>query len=262
MFETKACPEALQDASCGASASSGNPVRTARIHSLESCGTVDGPGIRYVIFFQGCAYRCLFCHNPDTWAPGDGREVDVDDLMKEIRGLAGFIKKTGGVTASGGEPLLQAKFVGEFFRRLRKEGFHTALDTTGMVCSEDAFKVLDHTSMVLFDLKGMGDALHTKMTGQSQQNPLRFAEEIRTRNIPVRFRVVLVPGFTDTEENLTAIADYAATFPSLDRIELLPFHKMGEFKWEALKREYALKDVQEPTEAEIERAKRLLRIAD
>ncbi|MDP2875276.1 MAG: pyruvate formate-lyase-activating protein [Holophaga sp.] len=242
---------------CGASLPC--PPRTARIHSLESMGTVDGPGLRFVVFFQGCAYRCLYCHNPDTWAPSGGREITLDDLLGEIRGLAGFIKKRGGVTASGGEPLLQAPFVAEFFRRLRREGFHTALDTTGMVATPEALKVLDHTSLVLMDLKGMGDTLHRRMTGRSEAASMAFADEVRRRNLPVRFRVVLVPGYTDTEENLRRIADFTAGFPAAEPLELLPFHKMGEYKWEALQQPYFLHGVSEPTEAEIARARERLR---
>jgi pyruvate formate lyase activating enzyme len=232
--------------------------RVARVHSLESCGTVDGPGLRYVVFFQGCAYRCLYCHNPDTWLPGAGREITLEALLAEVRGIAGFIKKRGGVTASGGEPLLQAPFVAEFLRRLRREGFHTALDTTGMIATPDAFKVLDHTNLVLMDLKGMGDELHRRMTGHSQDAPLRFAEEVRRRDLAIRFRVVLVPGFTDGEDNLRRIADFVSTFPNAEPIELLPFHKMGEFKWAELRQEYTLRDVAEPTDAEVARARELL----
>ncbi len=239
----------------------GSGAHVARIHSLESLGTVDGPGLRYVVFFQGCAYRCLYCHNPDTWNPNGGREVALDELMAEIRGVAPFIKRKGGVTASGGEPLLQAPFLSAFFRQLRRDGFHTALDTAGMVNTPEAYEVLDHTDLVLMDLKGLDDSLHRKMTGQSLEGPRRFLREVAERRIPTWFRVVLVPGYTDGELNLRRIADLVEGFPCAEKLELLPFHQMGAYKWEALKLSYTLGDVREPDEADLARARRLLRMA-
>jgi len=211
-----------------------------------------------VVFFQGCAYRCLYCHNPDTWNPAGGRDVTLDALLTEVRGAAPFIKRKGGVTASGGEPLRQARFLAPFFQQLQREGFHTALDTAGMINTPEAYAVLDHTDLVLMDLKGLDDALHRRMTGHGLEEPRRFLRELADRRIPTWFRVVLVPGYTDGEVNLRRIAELVAGFPSAEKLELLPFHQMGAFKWDALRLPYALSDVPEPTEAELVRARRLL----
>lgn len=238
----------------------GADALSGRIHSLESMGTLDGPGLRCVVFFQGCAYRCLYCHNPDTWGRKGGREVALEALLDEVRGVAPFIKRKGGVTASGGEPLLQAPFVSAFFRQLQREGFHTALDTTGMVNTPEAYEVLDHTDLVLMDLKGLDDGLHRRMTGHGLEGPRRFLRELAERRIPTWFRVVLVPGYTDSALNLGRIADLVEGFPTAEKLELLPFHQMGAYKWEALKLSYKLADVREPEEADMARARRLLRM--
>ncbi len=171
-----------------------------RIHSFESFGTVDGPGIRFVAFMQGCPLRCLYCHNPDTWDP-KGKcqyELTPQELLDEVLKYKTFIKN-GGVTVSGGEPLIQAEFVAEFFRLCHKEGLHTALDTSGIICDEHAMNVLDNTDLVLLDIKTMDSELYPRLTGVQQKNNLLFLDKLEERGITTWVRHVVVPGFTDDD---------------------------------------------------------------
>lgn len=215
-----------------------------RIHSLESFGTVDGPGVRFVAFMQGCPLRCQFCHNPDTWA-ADGAcqyEWTPDELLTEALRYRSFIKN-GGVTVSGGEPLMQADFVRAYFALCQAEGLHTALDTSGALVTEKALSVLDHTNLALLDIKTMDAALYPRLTGRPQTNNLRFLDELQARRIPTWIRHVVVPGLTDNDEQLRCLGEHVAQYDNVERIEILPYHTLGTFKYEQLGLRYPLDGV-------------------
>lgn len=220
---------------------------TARIHSIETCGTVDGPGIRYVIFFQGCPLRCQYCHNPDTWNPSLGTEMTLDELLADIKKYRSYMKHSGGgVSATGGEPLMQADFVAELFRELRRMGIHTALDTSGFANMESAKKVLEHTDLVLLDIKSYNKQTFERVTSVPLDPTLRFAQYLKEHNIPAWIRFVLVPGLTDNLEDIKKLGAYIKTLSNVERVEVLPFHKMGEYKWESLGLPYQLTDTPAP----------------
>ena len=221
-----------------------------RIHSLESFGTVDGPGIRFVVFMQGCPLRCLYCHNPDTWEVK--REtpylLEPEALLAEVLRYKNFIAK-GGVTVTGGEPLLQPEFLKEFFRLCRENGIHTALDTSGYICSGKALEVLEQVDLVLLDIKTIDAGLHPRLTAVKLDNTLRFLDELEKRGIPVWVRHVVVPGLTDNDEDLEKLAGYVSRYKVVQKAELLPYHTMGAYKYEAQGLDYKLKGV-EPLSAE------------
>lgn len=216
----------------------------ARIHSIETFGTVDGPGIRFVAFMQGCPLRCLFCHNPDTWNVQGACQYELtpNELMTEVLRYRSFIK-SGGVTLSGGEPLLQAEFVDEFFHLCHAESVHTALDTSGYVCTQKAFEALEHTDLVLLDIKTMDAELYPRLTGVEQTNNLRFLDELQRRGIDTWIRHVVVPGYTDNDEWLERLGQHVAQYDVVKRIEVLPYHTLGAYKYAQLGLKYPLEGV-------------------
>lgn len=216
-------------------------TQTGRIHSVETCGTLDGPGLRFVIFTQGCPLRCLYCHNPDCREITGGKEVTVDELITEILKYKNYIKN-GGVTVSGGEPTLQAEFVTEIFRQCHNHGIHTALDTSGFVNLTTAKKILKFTDLVLLDIKSFVRETYRKVTAQDLEPTLQFARYLNEINKPTWVRFVLVPDLTDADENIQGLADFVATLDNVERVEVLPFHQMGAYKWEELGYDYQLKD--------------------
>lgn len=215
-----------------------------RIHSLESFGTVDGPGIRFVVFLQGCPLRCLYCHNPDTWdvTKDTPYRMTPEELLSEVVRYKSFIAK-GGVTVTGGEPLLQPDFLKAFFRLCRSEGIHTALDTSGYICSPKALEVLEYTDLVLLDIKTLNPDLHPILTGVGPENTLRFLDELEARGIPTWIRHVLVPDLTDDDVWLTALATHISRYKVVQKVELLPYHSMGAYKYEQLGIEYKLQTI-------------------
>lgn len=214
-----------------------------RIHSIETCGTVDGPGIRYVIFTQGCPLRCLYCHNPDCLRPEGGMDITVDELMKDLQKYLSYIKLSGGgVTITGGEPLMQLGFVTEIFRRCQKLGIHTALDTSGYVQLKVAKSILNYVNLVLLDIKSFDPKIYYQVTRVSLEPTLNFARYLNQINKPTWIRFVLVPNLTDPIGNITGLAQFIANFKNVERVEILPFHKMGEYKWEQLGYDYQLQD--------------------
>lgn len=230
-----------------------------RIHSFESFGTLDGPGIRFVIFLQGCPLRCLYCHNRDTWDPKGGREYSVDEVMEEISKYTGYMKFSGGgVTVSGGEPLLQPDFVAGLFSRCREKGIHTALDTSGHADLDKLEGILPVTDLVLLDMKHACESGHKTITGVGREKTANFAAELSKAGIPVWIRYVLVPGYTDSEADLAAAASLIKTIRNVQKVEVLPYHSMGSYKWEQLGFEYPLKGVPEPTEESLEKARGIL----
>lgn len=215
-----------------------------RIHSLESFGTVDGPGVRFVAFMQGCPLRCLFCHNPDTWHI-DGKcqyELTPEQLINEVVKYRSFIK-SGGVTVSGGEPLMQAEFVADFFQLCHEAGLHTALDTSGAIITDKVQKVLDNTNLVLLDIKTMDADLYPKLTGVKQNNNLAFLDILEERKIKAWVRHVVVLGLTDDDLWLHKLGEYVSHYNCVEKIEILPYHTLGTYKYKELGVKYRLEGV-------------------
>lgn len=223
-------------------------TRVGRIHSVESCGTVDGPGIRFVIFTQGCPLRCLYCHNPDARCIAGGKEVTVDELIEEIQNYRSYMRfSKGGVTITGGEPLMQPDFVREIFQRCKELGIHTALDTSGYVNLNVAKSVLDYVDLVLLDIKSFDPEIYLKVTSVSLEPTLQFAQYLSEIKKPTWIRFVLVPNLTDPLHNVEQLAQFVSTLDNVEKVEVLPFHQMGAYKWEQLGYDYQLKDTQPPT---------------
>lgn len=235
------------------------------IHSFESFGTVDGPGIRYVVFMQGCPMRCKYCHNPDTWQVGAGKKYTAEAVFKEILKYKNYIK-SGGVTVSGGEPLLQAEFITELFRLLKAEGIHTALDTSGVTFDKDNpqsvekhLSVLRYTDLVLLDIKHIDEDEHKALTGFSNKRMLDFAQFLSENGKKMWIRHVLVPDITDKDEYLQKLKQFISGLKTVERVEVLPYHTMGEVKYEKLGLPYPLKGVQPPAKQRIENARKILK---
>lgn len=206
------------------------------IHSIETFGTVDGPGIRTVIFFQGCPLRCLYCHNPDTRDMNRAAETySAGRLAEEAARYKHFFDASGGgVTASGGEPTVQAEFLSEFFKECKNRGIHTALDTSGFVDTDAAEKFLKYTDLVLLDVKHLDEEKCIQITGKSNKKFFEFITLLQKKNIPVIIRQVLLEGWTDTPEYIDSIIVFLKQYSCIKKVEVLPFHKMGEHKWESL----------------------------
>lgn len=233
----------------------------AKVHSVESFGAVDGPGIRYVLFLQGCHLQCKYCHNRDTWDMNGGKYKSLDDIYDSILRYKNYIVPNGGVTVSGGEPLLQVKFLIELFTKLKKQKIHTCIDTSGMVSlTDDIKKVLKLTDLVLLDIKHIDDEKCKDLVGRSNKLELEFAKYLSDNNIPVWIRQVLIPGYTDDEEDLLKLKDFLSTLNNVKKVEFLPYHSMGEFKWKELGFKYELEDVRDATSEDVARAKRTLGI--
>lgn len=221
-----------------------------RIHSIESFGTVDGPGIRYIVFMQGCLMRCQYCHNRDTWDLDDGKEMVVDELMSQIKTYRPFLESSGGgVTASGGEAILQAEFVAELFKACKKEGIHTCLDTNGFVRKYEPVidELLDNTDLVLLDIKQMDDPTHINLTKVSNQRTLQFAEYLAKRGQTTWIRYVVVNGFTDDVASAIKLAEFIKPMSNVEKVELLPYHQLGEHKWQAYGETSPLADMSPPS---------------
>ncbi|MBR3614425.1 MAG: pyruvate formate lyase-activating protein [Clostridia bacterium] len=233
-----------------------------KIHSIETFGTVDGPGIRFVVFMQGCTLKCKYCHNRDTWNTRGGKSISTDELIKEILKYKSYIDNSdGGVTVSGGEPLLQAAFVTELFKELKSRGIHTALDTSGSIPLSDNIKeLLKYTDLVLLDIKHIKPEKCVDLTGFTNKNTLDFAKYLSNTNIPVWIRQVLVPTYTDDKFDLLELKKFINSLTNVEKIELLPYHNLGKFKWEELGDKYELENINPPTPEEIEKAKQLLEI--
>ena len=229
---------------------------TGRIHSVESFGTLDGPGIRYVLFLQGCGLRCKYCHNPDTWQMGGGKVMDSDEVISDILTYKNFIR-SGGVTLSGGEPLLQPEFAADILQKCDGHHIHTALDTAGAVPLSISRPVLDAAKLILLDIKALDNDLSIALTGRSNKDTLATLAYCETKGKPVWLRHVLVPGYTLDMKLLEALADYLTHFSCIELVELLPFHKMGEYKWKELRLPYALADTEPPDKQSLKRVREI-----
>lgn len=231
---------------------------TGRVHSLQSLGTVDGPGVRYVVFFQGCPLRCDCCHNPDTWEFSDGEEMSAAALVEKIQRYKGYFGKQGGVTLSGGEPLSQAAFAYEIFSLCHGAGIHTCLDTAGCLWNGDAERLLSVTDYVMLDVKYTTDEDYRAHVGCSMTPVLRFLAELDKRNIPTRLRQVIIPTVNDTEKNILALRRLAEAHACVSDVELLPFRTLCREKYEALGIPFPFGTLPEPTREQMERLNRLL----
>lgn len=230
------------------------------VHSIESFGTVDGPGIRFVVFVQGCPLRCQYCHNPDTWRTGIGTDRSVQELYKDILKYRPFLKN-GGVTVTGGEPLLQVEPIIELFKLLKEAGIHTAIDTSGAVEITDQIKELATlTDLFLLDIKHIDDEAHKSLTSVSNKRVLEFARFLSDNNYPVWIRHVLVPTINDDRESLMRLKEFIDSLDNVEKVELLPYHELGLFKWEQLGMKYKLSDINPPTEEQVVEAKEILGI--
>ena len=234
------------------------------IHSIESFGSVDGPGIRFLIFLQGCPMRCQFCHNPDSWAMSKQQEMTADELLDKAERFRSYWGDKGGITVSGGEALLQLDFLIELFTKAHERGINTCLDTSAQPFRRhgewfDKFEALMQvTDTILLDIKHIRDDEHRKLTRCSNQNILDCARYLSDIRKPVWIRHVLVPGITDKDEYLHELADFLSTLQNIERIDVLPYHTLGIFKYEKLGIPYPLDGVEPPTKERIENAKNIL----
>lgn len=225
------------------------------IHSVETMGTLDGPGLRYVIFMQGCSMRCRYCHNPDSWDFNGGTRMSVEELVRDILSYRSFITTGGGVTISGGEPLAQAPFVLALVRALKEEGIHTAIDTAGNVPLELSGAVLREADLILLDIKSLDERQAFSLTGMGNSDTLATLAYCQAIGKDVWIRHVLVPGWTLAETRLSELSHFLTAFSVVKTVELLPYHNLGAYKWEQLKMRYPLKDVKSPTGAELMRSR-------
>ena len=221
---------------------------TGFVHSTVANSAVDGPGMRFVLFVSGCHFRCLYCHNPDTIKKRNGRVMTADQVIEEIAEYASFLRFAGGLTISGGEPLLQADFVKEIFYLAKHDyNLHTALDTQGFLAGQLEDEWFEDVDLVLLDIKHIDPDKHLALTSKPVQPTLNFARRLSDMGKKVWIRYVLVPGYSDDYDDIEKLADFVASLNSVERVEVLPFHKMGENKWDELGYKYHLKDVQPPS---------------
>lgn len=216
-------------------------MKKGYVHSIETFGAVDGPGIRYVIFLQGCPLKCKYCHNPDTWQTNIGKQYTVDELTSDIIKYRNFIK-SGGVTITGGEPLLQADFVYEIAKFCNENNIHVAIDTSGAIALEYCQKVIDIVDLLLLDIKHIDPEKCKILSGKDNKNALALLDYCESIGRKVWIRHVVVPGYSDDRDDLEALAKYLTKYTVIEKVEILPFHKMGEFKWENLGLKYELYD--------------------
>ncbi len=242
----------------------GGALVTGYIHSVETFGTVDGPGIRFVVFLQGCPMRCLYCHNPDTWEPRKGTQMTAEELLAQYDSVREFMKG-GGITCTGGEPLLQAVFVTDLFQKAKAKGIHTCLDTSGVTFEPDNEKavqkfvqLMKYTDLVMLDIKHIDRDKHKKLTGHYNDNILSFAKFISAQGTDLWIRHVVVPHLTDNEEDLRRLGGFLAHLKTLRALDVLPYHTMGRAKYDELGIEYPLGDTPPLEKAEAVRARELI----
>lgn len=238
------------------------------IHSLESFGAADGPGVRFVVFLKGCDMRCKYCHNPDSWASAGGEEWTAEDLFNKVKKYKPYWGKDGGITVSGGEPLLQIDFLIEFFKLAKKEGIHTTIDTSGNPFTrEEPFfskfnELMKYTDLLLLDIKEINPERHFELTRQKNENILDLAKYLSDIEKPVWIRHVLVPENSDFDEDLDALGEFISGLKNVQRVDVLPYHTLGVFKWENLGIKYALEGISSPDDDRIENANRRLRVSE
>lgn len=231
-----------------------------KIHSIETCGTVDGPGIRFVVFMQGCPMRCAYCHNPDSWTYETDNLVSVEEILEKYNGVKEFC--TGGITVTGGEPLVQIDFVTELFKKAQEKNIHTALDTSGILFNrentEKIDELLNYTSLVMLDIKHIDNEEHKKLTKHSNKNILDFARYLSEKNIPVWIRHVVVPTITYNEKYLTQLGEFLAELKNIKALDVLPYHNMARGKYKELNLEYPLEGIEQLTHEEAINARNVI----
>lgn len=234
------------------------------VHSLESFGSVDGPGVRYIIFLTGCAMRCQFCHNPDTWDMKKGTLYTTDELLEKAMKYRSYWKNDGGITVSGGEPLLQIDFLTELFRKAKANGIHTTLDTSGNPFTREGpffskfNELMKYTDLVMLDIKHIDDEQHKILTGCTNKNILDLARYLSDIKKPVWIRHVLVPERSDYDEYLIKLDEFIQSLDNVQKVEVLPYHTLGAYKWDELGYEYKLKGIDPPSVERVENANKLL----
>ena len=235
-----------------------------KIHSIETFGTVDGPGIRYVVFFQGCPMRCKYCHNPDTWDISYGSEKSVSEILDDYERYKPFLRK-GGLTTTGGEPLMQIDFLTELFEEAKRRDIHTCLDTSGIIFNEENpnlmakfDRLIKSTDLIMLDIKHIDDSTHLEITSCSNKNILAFLKYLDKNNVPVWIRHVVVPGLTDKEEDLVKLGEFLGKFKNIQALDVLPYHNMGKVKYDNLGMEYPLIDTPPASKELANKAKELI----
>ncbi len=237
---------------------------TGKIHSCESFGAADGPGVRYIVFLQGCKMRCKYCHNPDTWNLSGGEEKSADELIQSALKFKKYWGDKGGITISGGEPLLQIDFLIELLKKAKEEGIHTTIDTAGNPFTrEEPFfakfeELMKYTDLLLLDLKEINPKRHKELTGFENSNILEMAKYLSEIGKPVWIRHVLVPENSDFDEDLTALGDFIGSLSNVEKVEVLPYHTLGKFKWDNLGIAYQLEGINSPEQERIKNAQQLL----
>lgn len=234
-------------------------ILTGRIHSIQSLGTVDGPGVRFVVFMQGCHLRCKCCHNPDTWALSDGTEYTPDEIVKRAVRYREYFGKEGGITLSGGEPLLQPLLVREVFELCHKEGINTCLDTSGSILNDAVKAALEVTDRVLLDIKYTNDVLYCENVGCGMTPVLNFLNLLNEKKIPTTLRQVIIPTLNDNEQNILALKEIAQKHECVDKTELLPFRKICQVKYDNMGIPFPLSHLPEPTADSMEKLKNMLK---
>ncbi len=229
-----------------------------RVHSFESLGTYDGPGIRLVVFLQGCNFKCLYCANADTIELKGGTETSVEEIVSMAKNQKPFFGKNGGLTFSGGEPLVQAKQLLPVVKALKTEGFHVCIDTNGSILNEDVKAVLEYTDIILLDVKHIDSAQHQLLTGKSNTKTLAFVDYLREINKPVWLRYVLVPGYSNEPKHLRQLGEHFKDYSNIEKLEIQPYHELGAHKYEHLGWEYKLKDVKANTPEQLDEAYNIL----
>ena len=230
-----------------------------KVHSYESMGTFDGPGLRLVVFLQGCNFRCLYCANPDTITTKGGTLTDPEEIVRMAVSQKPFFGKRGGITFSGGEPTLQAEALLPLFRRLKEENIHICLDSNGGLWNEQVEELLKLTDLVLLDIKEFNPVHHQKLTGRSNEQTLRTAEWMEENHLPFWLRYVLVPGYSDFETDIRGLGEQLGKYRMIQKVEILPYHTLGVHKYDAMGQDYLLKGVKENTPEQLEQAAKLFK---
>ena len=230
-----------------------------QVHSIQSLGTVDGPGLRFVVFLQGCNLRCKCCHNPDTWDMNGEKQFTAEEIVEKAKKYKEYFGKKGGITLSGGEPILQADFACEVFRLCHENSINTCLDTSGSILNDNVKKLLSETDRVLLDIKYTNDADYLQNVGCSLEKPMEFLEYLNEKQISTTIRQVIIPTINDNEENIEKLNEIVKQYPCIDKVELLPFKKICQTKYDSMKIEFPFGNMDTPTKETMNKLNKLLK---
>ena len=232
-----------------------------RVHSIETCGTVDGPGIRFLVFMQGCNLRCKYCHNRDTWDLNGGTIMTAQEILKRVKKYVSYVMPTGGITFTGGEPLLQIEFLKEVCALLKKENMHIVIDTSGAVdLTDDVKEIINLVDLLLVDIKHMDSEKCKELTGYENEKELEFISYLNKINKPIWIRYVLVPGVTDSEQDISKLKEYLKKLNVVKKVEILPYHNKGMYKWGRLNKKYEFDNIKEATDEDVKKVKKILNL--